>query len=140
MKRVAAVILAASVTGCLTSADYATENGTTRPTISGNDAAKLVALVRDQLKRCWAPPVGTDVPPVMVHLQLNQDGSLAGEPVVLPVNSQNAQSQPAAQSALRAVRACAPLKLPAALYGLWKDMVVNFDPRDMRSSPDDARR
>ena len=34
-------------------------------------------------------------------------------------------------SALRAVQACEPYSLPPAKYEFWKDIVLNFDPRDM---------
>jgi hypothetical protein len=38
----------------------------------------------------------------------------------------------AADSALRAVQLASPLKnLPADKYSSWKDMVVNFDPKEM---------
>jgi colicin import membrane protein len=150
MKPVVVVILAASVAGCLTSADYAVENGKTAPnrtegngtltagktglTISQNDINMLLVLVRRQITSCWNPPVGTGVPPVSVRFALNQDGSLAGDPAVLPVNSrdlQNAKFQPAAQSAVRAVRTCMPLRLPSAWYDFWKEMEIRFDPREM---------
>ena len=40
--------------------------------------------------------------------------------------------QVAAESALRAVRNCAPYTfLPVAKYDAWKDVIVDFDPRDM---------
>jgi hypothetical protein len=132
MKPVVAMILAASVAGCLTSADnYAAENGRTRPAISQSELSRLVAALRDQLKRCWKPPVGiAGLPPVTVRFQLNHDGSLAGETVVLPVNSEKAQFQPAAESALRAVRNCTPLKLPAARYDYWQEVEITFDPRE----------
>jgi len=35
----------------------------------------------------------------------------------------------AAESAVRAVRQCMPLKLPADKYEWWKDVEATFDPR-----------
>lgn len=97
----------------------------------------LMGLLRDQLHRCWQAPMamqGSDKPPVpSVRVRLNQDGSLAGEPAVI-----NQSSDPlfrtVADSATRATRRCAPLRIPAQFapyYQDWKELVVNFDPRDM---------
>ena len=36
-----------------------------------------------------------------------------------------------ADSAVRAAKACEPYSLPPAKYESWKDIVLNFDPRDM---------
>ena len=33
--------------------------------------------------------------------------------------------------AIRAAQACEPYSLPPAKYEIWKDIVLNFDPRDM---------
>jgi colicin import membrane protein len=40
--------------------------------------------------------------------------------------------QVASESAVRAIRKCAPFSfLPPAKYEAWKDVEVNFDPREM---------
>ena len=96
----------------------------------------LMGLLRDQLHRCWQAPIAaqsSDKPPVpSVRVRLNQDGSLAAEPAVI-----NASGDPlfrvVADSATRATRRCAPLRIPAQFqpyYQDWKDLVVNFDPRE----------
>jgi colicin import membrane protein len=98
---------------------------------------QLMGLLRDQLHRCWQAPMAAqsaDKPPVpSVRVRLNQDGSLAGDPSVM-----NPSSDPLfrsiADSATRATRRCAPLKIPAQFapfYQDWRDLVVNFDPREM---------
>jgi colicin import membrane protein len=33
-----------------------------------------------------------------------------------------------AESAMRAVRACSPLKLPPEQYQVWRNIIFNFDP------------
>jgi colicin import membrane protein len=97
----------------------------------------LMGLLRDQLHRCWQAPLAattSDKPPVpSVRVKLNQDGSLAAEPAVV-----NSSGDPlfrvVADSATRATRRCAPLRIPAQFqpyYQDWKDLVVNFDPREM---------
>ena len=98
----------------------------------------LIGLLQEQLHRCWVVPVALQSvpkPPVpSVRIQLNQDGSLAAEPAVL-----NRSPEPlfgvAADSATRAARRCAPLRIPAHFapyYQDWKEVVVSFNLRDMR--------
>jgi colicin import membrane protein len=139
MKPAVATILAASVAGCLTSGDnYAAGN------MSQSEVARIPAMIMEQVQRCWSPPVGmAGLPKVVVSFELNQDGTLARDPVAHPVNSGDAQSatyQAAAKSAVRAVRACTPLRLPEARYDVWKDVEIVFDPREMRTHPGDAKR
>ncbi|HEX8168500.1 MAG TPA: cell envelope integrity protein TolA [Beijerinckiaceae bacterium] len=97
----------------------------------------LMGLLRDQLHRCWQAPIGAQgaaKPPVpTVRVSLNQDGSLAREPVVTN-NSPDPLFRAVADSATRAARRCSPLRIPAQFqpyYQDWKDLVVNFDPRDL---------
>jgi Sel1 repeat len=109
--------------------------GRTAPAVPQYEITRLVAMLRRQLWSCWKPPVGiAGTPAVRVRLELNLDGTLARAPVVLPApsgESGNAQSQLLAKSALAAVRACVPLRLPVALYDIWKVVEVAFDPREM---------
>jgi colicin import membrane protein len=97
----------------------------------------LMGLLRDQLHRCWQPPIGaqsSDKPPVpSVRVSLNQDGSLAREPAVVN-GSADPLFRTVADSATRATKRCSPLRIPAQFqpyYQDWKDLVVNFDPRDL---------
>jgi colicin import membrane protein len=93
--------------------------------------------LQEQLHRCWVVPVALQSapkPPVpSIRIKLNQDGSLAAEPAIM-----NRSAEPlfevAADSATRAARRCAPLRIPAQFmpyYQDWKDLVVNFNLRDM---------
>ncbi|NNM74295.1 cell envelope integrity protein TolA [Enterovirga aerilata] len=98
---------------------------------------QLIGLLSEQLHRCWQVPVAAqsvDKPPVpTVRVKLNQDGSLAAEPVVMN-SSGDPLFRSIADSATRATRRCAPLKIPAQFapfYNDWRDLVVNFDPRQV---------
>lgn len=98
---------------------------------------QLMGLLRDQLHRCWQAPMGvtsSDRPPVpTIRVRLKEDGSLAAEPAVTNP-SNDALFRTVADSATRATRRCAPLKIPAQFapfYADWKDLLVNFDPRDL---------
>jgi colicin import membrane protein len=91
-----------------------------------------IDALRAQIQACWNLPAGAaDIKDIVVHvrLTLNQDGSLAADPV--PVNRGTGAFQVVAESALRAVRRCAPYRLPVAKYEVWKEVEVNFDPRQM---------
>lgn len=100
------------------------------PRLSQNE----IDALRARIQQCWNPPAGqADAKElvVQVRIQFNQDGSLAGEPRLLTRGASTYQ-QVAGESALRAIRRCAPYTfLPIAKYDAWKDVEVTFDPRDM---------
>jgi hypothetical protein len=100
-----------------------------RGAVTQADAAQVVALLHQQLYACWTPPAGANVN-VTVRFALNEDGSLAGVPTLIKTTA-GAQSRAVAESALLAVRHCAPFKLPAATYEVWKDVEVVFDPHEV---------
>ncbi|MGO4735656.1 cell envelope integrity protein TolA [Bosea sp. 2KB_26] len=117
-------------------ASLGTERGSSQK-LSPSLRAQLVGIIQDQLLRCWNVPIGlaNAKAPVVpsVRMKLNTDGSLVGQPSVI-----NTSSDPlfrvAADSALTATRRCAPLRIPAqfaAYYDDWRDVVVNFDSRDV---------
>ena len=64
-----------------------------------------------------------------LHIQLKPDGSVQS---VEALDSSRMDADPAfrtfAESAVRAVRACAPLKLPPEQYQVWRNIIFNFDP------------
>lgn len=117
-------------------ASLGTERGSAQK-LSPSLRAQLVGIIQDQLLKCWNVPIalanakGQVVP--SVRMKLNTDGSLAATPGVI-----NSSSDPlfrvAADSALTATRRCAPLRIPAqfaSYYDDWRDVVVNFDARDV---------
>jgi len=96
----------------------------------------LIGILQEQLHRCWSVPVALQSapnPPVpSVRIRLNQDGTLAAEPAVVNA-SPDPLFQVAADSATRAARRCAPLRIPAQFtpyYQDWRDLRVNFNLRD----------
>jgi outer membrane biosynthesis protein TonB len=99
-------------------------------------AVNEIDALRAKIAQCWNPPpggLGADAIIVKLRLQLNEDGSLVGYPTV--ANSGNSPFfQAAADSAVRAVFQCQPYELPAEKYALWRDMILNFDPRHMYGS------
>jgi colicin import membrane protein len=92
-----------------------------------------IDALRAQIEACFSmPAAAADAKnlTVEVRITLNQDGSLSSAPVV--TNSGSGHFQIVAESLTRAIRRCAPYKLPIAKYDAWKDVDVSFDPREMR--------
>jgi colicin import membrane protein len=97
--------------------------------------AQLDGLLQDQYRQCWSY-LGLSVQKKYVpeiHVQYAQDGALIGQPALL-----NPPNDPAlrglAESAMRAVHKCNPLRIPAQFmpfYDQWKGRVVRFDPDEM---------
>jgi colicin import membrane protein len=94
----------------------------------------LDGLMREQYKKCWSY-IGLNAEKYVAQIRVRyaQDGSLQAEPALLnppaEVNSRNL-----AETAMRAVRRCNPMHIPAAYlpyYEQWKARVVRFDPEDM---------
>lgn len=102
--------------------------------LSASARAMLGQLMRESVRRCWninAGLDGIDKVSVRVEIRLNRNGALADNPKIL-----NSGSGPLfrdmADSALRAIIACAPYALPADMYeGGWDHMIINFDPSQM---------
>ena len=95
--------------------------------------------IRSQIAKCWSVPAGAknaENLQVTLRVQLQQDGTvitveLADESVPR-YGSGDTFFRAAADSALRAVRQCSPLKnLPPEKYQTWKDIIMTFDPKEM---------
>ncbi len=125
--------------------DKSKPTGSTTPTEApptlGSSTGSIVAqmsvneldALRARLAQCWniqlAPPDPSELR-VKVKMFLNQDGSLSQSPEVLEAGSTEF-ARSAAESAVRAVRRCAPYTLPAEKYESWREINVTFDPREM---------
>ncbi|MDE1173774.1 MAG: hypothetical protein PW790_08915 [Parvibaculaceae bacterium] len=90
---------------------------------------------RAQMVKCWTVPAGAanaaDLV-VQIEVNLNKDGTLASPPQL--VNSGRLSDpyfRAAADSAMRAIRMCQPYKMPADKYDGWKELELDFNPRDM---------
>ena len=100
-------------------------------TLSEEDA------LRAQIFGCWTVPLGLpydDDLLVRVKLELKQDGSIS-KSEILDHERMNRPGQKfykvLAESALRAVRMCQPLRVPQTGYDKWKIIQLNFNPMEM---------
>jgi len=91
----------------------------------------LVGMLQQQIERCYSAPPGAAqgvVLPVL-DIRLNPDGSLSNEPRIMRGGA-SAVDQSIAQAALRAVRRCAPYRIPATYapyYNDWKAINAEFE-------------
>ncbi|WP_428698412.1 cell envelope biogenesis protein TolA [Stappia sp.] len=94
--------------------------------------SELDAL-RGQISRCWNPPAGAagagDLN-VRLKVFLTPAGEVDQRPEVMN-SSANPTFGIAAESARRAVLRCAPYSLPAEKYDAWREVIINFDPREL---------
>ena len=100
-------------------------------TLSEEDALKA------QIFGCWSIPLGLPFNEdllVRIKLQLEPDGSII-KTEILDHARMNKPGQGfykvLAESALRAIKLCQPLRVPSTGYERWKDMQLNFDAREM---------
>ena len=100
-------------------------------TLSEEDA------LRAQIFGCWSVPLGLPYNEdllVRIKLNLKKDGTIM-KSEILDHQRMNRPGQKfykvLAESALRAVRLCQPLKVPPTGYDKWKDIQLNFNPTEM---------
>lgn len=83
-------------------------------------AADLAPLLSNQIARCWNPPVGASGA-VTIRFDLKEDGSVVGMPKVTGLASAGV-----ADSAVHAVKFCAPYHLPRERFSDWQHAVVKL--------------
>ena len=99
--------------------------------LSEEDALKA------QIFGCWSIPLGLPYNEnllVRIKLKLKPDGSII-KSEILDHARMNKPGQGfykvLAESALRAIQLCQPLRVPTTGYERWKDLQLNFDAREM---------
>ena len=117
------------------------ENKLTQSSVKDSFAKGLSLSEEDALRAqifgCWSVPLGLpydDNLLVRIKLRLKQDGTVM-KSEILDHERMNRPGQKfykiLAESALRAVRICQPLKVPPTGYEKWKDLQLNFNPTEM---------
>jgi TonB C terminal len=97
-----------------------------KPPIPSKELERDVTALYNRLQACWNPASGSD-PAVTVILKLKQNGTLDGEPRVVP-GSGAAPQDAAIKRALEAVKRCQPFRLSPGTYEGWKEIQVTFQP------------
>ncbi len=93
--------------------------------------------LKAQIFGCWSIPLGLPYNEnllVRIKLQLNPDGTIL-QSEILDHARMNKPGQGfykvLAESALRAIKLCQPLRVPTTGYERWKELQLNFDAREM---------
>ena len=100
-------------------------------TLSEEDALKA------QIFGCWSIPLGLPYNEnllVRIKLMLEPDGSVTKTEILDHVRMNKpgqAFYKVLAESALRAIKLCQPLRVPTTGYERWKELQLNFDAREM---------
>ena len=100
-------------------------------TLSEEDALKA------QIFGCWSIPLGLPYDEdllVRIKLQLKPDGSVISSEIIDHARMNKPGQgfyKVLAESALRAIKLCQPLRVPTTGYEKWKDLQLNFDAREM---------
>ena len=113
----------------------------TQSSVKNSFAQGLSLSEEDALKAqifgCWSVPLGLPYDKdllVRIKLKLKPDGRIL-KSEILDHARMNVPGQSfykiLAESALRAVRICQPLKVPPTGYERWKELQLNFDPTEM---------
>ena len=97
-----------------------------------------IDFIKQQYYRCWSIPAGAEGAHEMlvtIRIFLNPDGSLQGVPQVIEAARMKRAGEEffrtLAESALRAVHKCNPLRLPSDDYEKWQEIELTFNPREM---------
>ena len=104
--------------------------------LSGLSLSEEDAL-KAQIFGCWSIPLGLPYNEnllVRIKLNLKPDGSIISSEILdharMNKPGQNFYKV-LAESALRAVQLCQPLRVPTTGYERWKELQLNFDAREM---------
>ncbi len=118
-----------------------TSNKLTQSSVKNSFATGLTLSEEDALRAqifgCWSVPLGLpydDNLLVRIKLQLKKDGTIM-KSEILDHERMNKPGQKfykvLAESALRALRICQPLKVPPTGFEKWKEIQLNFNPTEM---------
>lgn len=115
--------------------DVTTDGSPTKgeKTLQGKDqalSATAIAAFVQKIRECWIIPPGAREGniTVKVRIQLNEDGSVNGQPEVMNGPGDYLFST-TAQSTVTAILGCQNYDfLPKEQYDVWKDLVLNFNP------------
>ena len=100
-------------------------------TLSEEDALKA------QIFGCWSIPLGLPYSEnllVRIKLKLKPDGTIMKSEIIDHARMNKPGQgfyKVLAESALRALQLCQPLRVPTTGYERWKDLQLNFDAREM---------
>ena len=116
--------------------DSVTQSEDTSMKLSGLTLNEEDAL-KAQIFGCWSIPLGLPYNEnllVRIKLKLKPDGTVINTEILDHIRMNKPGQgfyKVLAESALRAIQLCQPLRVPTTGYERWKDLQLNFDAREM---------
>jgi colicin import membrane protein len=101
--------------------------------LSASERAMIGQIIKSCVIPNWTVLSGgasAQATTVRIRLRFKEDGTFSAPPKVMDAQG-GAYFQAISESALRAVHQCEPYNLPTDKYEFWKDVVMNFSPKDM---------
>ncbi|MGJ3260684.1 MAG: energy transducer TonB [Rhodospirillales bacterium] len=105
--------------------------------VTMNELDAMRRTVIDRVSKCWSIPTGAkdaENLSVLIRIQMNPDGNPQSATIEDQMRfNTDPYFQSAAEAARRAVLNphCNPIKLPPDKYQVWREIVINFDPREL---------
>lgn len=103
---------------------------------SSRITGREIDAIRAWAERCWEIPIAAregNSPAVRLRVSFNPDGTVTTRPEVQNPRG-DSNFQVLANSAVRAVMRCSAeggVRLPRERYDTWREVVLNFDPKEM---------
>lgn len=103
---------------------------------SSRITGREIDAIRAWAERCWEIPIAAregNSPAVRLRVSFNPDGTVTARPEVQNPRG-DSNFQVLANSAVRAVMRCSAeggVRLPRERYDTWREVVLNFDPKEM---------
>jgi len=93
-----------------------------------SDEAEIIAELQRQIVPCWTMPADVNkwTTPVTLTFKLDRRGEVIGVPLIVRNPEIREYGKHFVASATRAIRACAPYRLPAEDYEIWKEVKITF--------------
>ena len=102
---------------------------------SQNLSISEIDAIKSQIQKCWTEPAGglkKEGLSVLLRIKLLIDGNVEDIKVSQgPKTDNTTMNQLAIDTAIRAIKICAPYKMPINSYNAWKELEIMFDPREM---------
>jgi len=102
--------------------------------VNEKNVSLAIDVIKRQILECWSVPLGLPYGEdliVRIKLKLNRDGSVINSEILDLDKIKKENLKVLAESALRATKLCQPLKVPPVGYGNWKELILNFDAREL---------
>ncbi len=89
--------------------------------------------LKAQISSCWSLPLGLPYDKdliVRIKLKLRSNGTVLSSEILDKEKMKDGYYKVLAESTLRAIKLCEPLRVPSSGYENWKELVLTFNPKE----------